>query len=382
MDPQERAPIASERADPSLPNNSIRVHVRDASGAPVAGAEVSLGIMSSDNTHTTQDARTGADGTTLITGLTGGERKAYRVNVPYQGAKYSSNPFRLPLAGGYDVEIRRLPVTRDERMVVLYLGATSIELKDDRIKFVQEAELLNLGGSTYVFPDAGTLVPLPKGFLAVQTQESMTDQHVVEAKGEGVRIHGSLPPGEATLLWGFDLPLEGTEAHVAFEMPWITFSYRVISDAPSGMALVVEGMPPPIVHTDSGRRFLVTEMRRQIGEAPFKHLQIALHGIPGPGAARWVAAVLALLVVAGGVWLARRDHPAGAPQQLEAADFDAKKNELLETARDLRLQHEAGETGPEYHREQMQALTDELATLLFEQAETSKAKRPAKSRAG
>jgi hypothetical protein len=365
---EERTPIATERADPALPPGTIRVRVLEQNGTPAAAAEVALGIMSSDNTHQTRTARTDKDGVALLTGLSSGERQAYRVNVPYQGAKYSSTPFRLPLEGGYQVEIRRLPVTREDRFVVLYLGATSLELKDDRIRVVQEAQLLNLGAQTYVFPEAGTLFPLPKGFMAVQQQESMTDQHVVEAKGEGLRVHGSLPPGQASLLWGFDLPLEGTEARFNFEIPWITFAYRVIADAPPGMTLEVEGMPEPRLHAEGGRRFLVTEVQRKIGEAPFRHLGIALRGIPGPGPLRFVAAGLALGLIFAGAMLARRERGAGQAAPAHG-DFEARKAQLLARARELKVQHDQGETGPEYHESQLQALTDELAALLFEQAE-------------
>jgi hypothetical protein len=333
--------------------------------------------MSADSKRSSQDGRTGADGWATFANMPIGERQAYRVNVPYQGAKYSSTPFRLPPRGGYEVQIRRLPVTHDERMVVLYVGATSIELKDDRLKIVQQVELLNLGGATYVFPEAGTLVRFPKGFLAVQTQESMTDQHVSEAPGEGVRVHGSLPPGQATLLWGFDLPLSGSEASFSVEIPWLTFAYRVISDAPPGMTIDVEGMPQPIVHADQGRHFLVTELQRKVGDAPFSRLHVTLRGMPGPGPERWIAAVLALCVVGAGVLGARG---ARARQAAPAGDgLEALKTELLARARSLAEQRQTGEIGPEYHADQLAELETELAALLFEQAQHKRAGKAARA---
>jgi hypothetical protein len=376
----ERPPIASERADGSLADGTIRVLVVDMHGKPVPNADVSIGIMASDSTHSTRETKTGADGIALVSGLAVGERQAYRVNVPYQGAKYSSTPFRLPPRGGYEVEIHRLPVTRDDRMVVLYLGATSIELKDDRLKIVQEAQLLNIGGETYAFPEEGTLVRLPKGFMAMQSQESMTDQHVAEAKGEGVRVRGSLPPGQATLLWGFDLPLAGSEASIALDIPWLTFAYRVISDAPPGMTLEVEGMPQASGHIDGGRRFLVTEMQRKVGEPPFHRLRITLRGMPGPGPARWIAAALALCAVLAGVVVARRRPDAARVGSV--SDLDARQAELLARARAARALREAGESGPEYYSEQMLALTDDLAELLFEQAELKPPKKQVAQRRG
>jgi hypothetical protein len=374
-DPSAREPVASQHEDTSLPDGTLRVRVLDASGAPAADATVSIGIMSADSKRSSLDGRTGSDGYATFSNLAMGERQAYRVNVPYQGAKYSSTPFRLPPRGGYEVQIRRLPVTRDERMVVLYLGATSIELKDERLKIVQQVELLNLGGATYVFPEAGTLVRFPKGFLAVQTQDSMTDQHVSEAPGEGVRVKGSLPPGQVTLLWGFDLPLSGSEASFTVEIPWLTFAYRVIADAPPGMTLEVEGMPEPIVHSDSGRHFLVTELQRKVGDTPFPRVHVTLRGMPGPGPGRWIAALLALAVIAAGVrgLRARRDQPTAV-----AGDaIEALKTEVLGRARELAEQRESGEIGPDYHAEQLRELETELAALLFEQAQ----QKPGRKRA-
>jgi hypothetical protein len=378
-DPQEHPPISTAHEDTSLPDGTLRVRVIDPSGAPVPNAEVSIGIMSADSKRTSQDGRTGSDGYATFAGMPVGEKQAYRVNVPYQGAKYSSTPFRLPPRGGYEVQIRRLPVTHDERMVVLYVGATSIELKDDRLKIVQQVQLLNLGSATYVFPEAGTLVRLPQGFMAVQTQESMTDQHVSEAPGDGVRVKGSLPPGDATLLWGFDLPITGTEANFTAELPWLTFAYRVISDAPPGMTLHVDGMPEPIVHSDAGRHFLVTELQRKVGDTPFPSLHITLRGMPGPGPGRWIAAMLAVVAIGVGVFGVRgkRAQPAAAVSD----GFAALEADVIARARVLAEQREAGEIGPEYHAEQLAELEAELAGLLYERAQQKRAaKSPATAR--
>ena len=375
-DPMERPAVASDHAAPSLPDGTLRVHVLEADGTPAAGAEVSVGIMASDGKHSSREAKTGADGYATYAELPAGEKQAYRVNVPYQGAKYSSNPFRLPLRGGYEVEIRRLPVTRDGRMVVLYVGATSVEIKDDRLKIVQQAQLLNIGSATYVFPKEGTLVRLPEGFMAVQAEKSMTDQQVSEVSGKGVRVTGSLPPGDATLLWGFDLPLSGTEASFSAELPWPTFAYRVIADAPPGMTLDVDGMPQPIEHSDAGRHFLVTEMQRKVGDPPFRRLHITLRGIPGPGIGRWIAAALALGVIAAGVFYARKRTPNAAANAV--VDFEAHKADVLSRARELNAQREDGEIGPEYHAQQMDELETELAALLFEEARQKQGKRRGK----
>jgi hypothetical protein len=178
------------------------------------------------------------------------------------------------------------------------------------------------------------------------------------------------------VLWGFDLPLTDTQMRFAIDIPWLTFAYRVIADAPLGLSLSVEEMPEPMLHSEGGRRFLVTEMQRKVGDPPFKRLEIALDGIPGPGPGRWIAAALALLVIGAGVLLSRRAAPETRGTLPDRA-FAARRADLLARARELEAQHAAGEVGPQYHAEQMASLTDELAALLFEEAESTRTSVPA-----
>jgi len=366
--PAERRPMSEERADSSLAPGSIRVRVVDAVDQPVPNAEIVVGVMHPDGTRESKPARTKTDGTFTFGGLQTGDQRAYRVNVLHEGAKYSSSPFRLPAEGGYDVMVRRLPVTTDERMVVLYVGATSVELKDDRIKVVQQSRILNLGSQTYVFPKGGTLVKLPAGYLAVQTQESMGDQRVQDDKKEGLRIEGSLPPGETTLLWGFDMPLEGDSSTFEIGLPWVTFAYRVIAEAPEGLKLSVAEMPEPFVQKDAGRSFLITEMQRRVGETPFRSLKITLTGIPGPGPSRWLALALALGIALAGAVVARRRPALSADSKGSAQAKGAPQvaPELIARVRALQAERDARDIGPEYYREQLSGLVDELAVQLYE----------------
>jgi hypothetical protein len=263
--------------------------------------------------------------------------------------------------------VRRLPVTHDERMVVLYVGATSVELKDDRIKIVQQSRLLNLGSDTYVFPKGGSLVKLPAGYMAVQTQDAMGDQHARDDKSEGIRIEGSLPPGEVTMLWGFDVPLSGDTVTFEVGLPWVTFAYRVIADAPEGLKLSVVDMPEPFLQKDGGRSFLITEMQRRVGDSPFRVLKVTLTGIPGPGPQRFVALGLALGILAAGIAVARRKpaQPTAKQEKAEAQRLQAAPPELLTRVAALQAERDAGDIGPEYYREQLTELVDELAAQLY-----------------
>lgn len=357
-------PISVEQDNPALPAGTLRVRVVDGDDRPVTGADVRIGILGSEGARTEKTARTDAEGHATFAELAVGERQAYRVTVPHQGARYGSMPFRLPPRGGIDVVVRRLPVTHDDAHVVLYLGATSIELKDERLSIVQQARLVNLDTHTYVFPEGGRLVRLPTGFTAFQVQDSMGDQRVRQSAGEGLRVEGSIPPGEATLLWGFDLPIHGSEMRFTLEVPWRAFAYRVIADAAPGLTLSVDPMPEPWLHEDGGKRFFVTELQRKVGEPPLSRVRIALMGIPGPGPWRWIAAALALVVLVAGAVLARRRAPDRAAR---TASADARRREILARAVELEALRRAGEIGPEHHAEQSAMLVDALAAVLAEE---------------
>jgi len=368
--PVDRLPMNSAIENPELRPGTIRVRVLDGADQSVAKARVQLGVMAGMGARTTVDGVTDDAGVAVFAGLAVGEGQAYRVNVLHEGAKYSSNPFRLPVSAGYDVMVRQLDTTRDTTEVVLYIGATSVELHDERLKIVQQARLVNVGQRTYVFPENGQIIPLPPGFLAFSAQDTMTDQKVTPVDGKGLRIDGSLAPGQATLTWGFDLPRDGSEASFSIPIPWRNYAYRVLADAAQGMTMEVDGMPPPQLVEHDGHRLLVTETQAQPNQPMLKQVSIRLHGIPGAGPARWVALSLALLGLAVGLSAAfRRD----SGESTERATTDRKRELALAVAR-LDREFAAGDVGPDFHNEERTRLIDELSSLLREESAVASAR--------
>ncbi len=366
-----RKPIASTEPNPALPPGTIRVRVVDAATErPVPNAQIQLGTMNRDNTRTTADAKASGAGEHTFAKLATGDGQAYRVNVMHDGAKFSSMPFRLPTDQGFDVTIRQLQTTRDPRELVLYVGATSIELRDERLKIVQQARLINIGSKAFVFPEEGQLVKLPQGFTAFQSEELMTDQRMTSSEGEGFKIRGSVPPGEITLTWGFDVPTSGTEMEFSFELPWTTFAYRVLADAAPGMSIAVEDMPEPVLHEENGRRFWVSEIMKRVGEPPLRLVKVHVRGIPGPGPLRIIATIAAILVLIAGAMIARRRPPAPIVVTT-TEEFERRKAELVARAKSLAAERERGEIGPEFHAEQLAEIEEQLAALLYEQSVVS-----------
>jgi hypothetical protein len=353
--------MASAVPASDLAKGTIQIDVAGPDGKPLAGAKIVLGVMASMGGRSEQQATTDAEGSFRFTDLPVGSAQAYRVNVLSAGAKFSSTPFRLPDAEGYRVRIPVLGTTQSDRLVFQLIGQTVVELRDDRLHITQQARLANAGDEVFVLPENGLVVDLPEGFTAFQWQDQMTDQRGEQVLGTGFRLRGSLPPGNVTLGWTYDVPRSGASAKVPVKLPFRTYTYRVISEAPDGLSLRVSEFPEPERVKDEGRTLLFTQVQRQPTDAPLNSLTIKLDGIPGPGPGRYVAvALFALMVAAGLVQASRR---ASDTEDRRAALADRKKA-LLDAAKQADAEHARGDTGPEFHAARLADLTTELALVL------------------
>jgi hypothetical protein len=352
-------PLATAQRDRNVPTGTIRVKVVDAADRPLPGVRVRVGVMRQAGARDALFGETDASGVALIEDLSTGSDQAYRVSVTHGGATYGAPPFRLETDAGHSVQIRRLETTSDTRMLLQVLGQTHLEYRDGRLHITEQTQLTNLGDETIVFGD-GLHYPLPGGFKAFQSPAQMTDQRVVP-DDTGFLLKGSVPPGTITLNWAYDLPLDGSEARLAHDMPFRTYAYRVFSDARPGMTLDVDGFPDAQVHESQGRRMLVTQLERNPEDPPFDRLVISVEGIPTAGPMRWVAVGGALVLLLLGFLLVTQ---GGRAEQVRVEARERRKREILDAAVALSEARSRGEVGPKYHARQMNALTEELASLL------------------
>lgn len=363
----ESLEVAQAQPADDLAPGTIAVEVSEVDGAPVAGQRVRIGILQSlggGRDETT--GQTDAAGRAVFTGLETGTGQAYRVTVAHQGASYGSTPFQLPTDRGYAVRILQLPTTRQTDTVIESLGLSAVELKDQRLHVTQRSTLMNFGEETVVFGDDGVRFELPEGFLAFQSQPVMTDQRLV-AQDDGFRLKGSLPPGQVTLTWTFDVPLEAGSQDLRLPSPFRTFRYRVIAEASPEMGLLVDDLPEASPVQRDGRRFLVTEIQRRPADPPLDTVYLRITGIPGPGPGRWVAVGLAaLLAVVGLVAAVRRPRRSTEPRLRALA---ARRARLLAEAADLERAAQAEEVGPNYHARESERIVQELAELLRQERE-------------
>lgn len=352
--------VASSSTDPEIPPGTIEVEVVDDNGALVEEAAVRLGVMQASGARDSKSCVTDDKGRCSFSGLSTDAEYSYRVNVPYQRARYSSTPFRLDADRGQRVQIRRLPTTTSDDRLFQVLGRTMIEFRDDRAHVTQEATLANLGRETYVFPEEGFQFDLPSGFKAFDSSRMMTDQRL-SANERGFEINGSIPPGRARLSWAYDLPLGGNALEFEQRVPFRTMEYQVISDFVDGMRLEVEGFPPGEIVEGRDRRYLVSRLVRNPREPSLDPLRISLRGIPGGGLIRYAAVGLAALFVVLGVVLLLRPSKHRASTERSR---DHRKRELLDLIADLERERKSGKVGPKYYERQRRELSDELAILL------------------
>jgi hypothetical protein len=358
----EELQIATAQPNDELPAGTIRVQVVDVEGQPVEGQRIDLGIMAQNNVRSEEHAEVDAAGVASFRDLSTGTSQAYRVNLSYRGAKYSSTPFQLPTNRGYDVRLLRIPTTRSERAILLLLHRTFLELKpDERVQVVHQLQVINLARDTYVMPADGKQFRLPEGFTAFQSQPVMTDQRF-EQTDDGFRLHGSFPPGRTNLVYGYDIPLDGTSLDLTIPVPFRTYVVRVEANAPAGMEMDVAGMPRPEVHDTEGHRVMLVEVQRAPEDPPLERIEIRLRNIPGPGPWRWLAVGAALVLLFAAVMFATRR--GGADRTVAAEARAARRDELLARAAEIEKMFEESEIGPKYKKRQMDAITDELASLL------------------
>lgn len=359
--------LVTSVVDAKLPPGTIAVEVVDAAGATLPKQAVRLGVMEQSGGRDSKVCVTDDAGSCSFDDLLTDSKHSYRVNVPYDGARYSSTAFRLDAAKGQRVHVVRLPTTTDNRRVFQVLGRTMVEFRDGRAHIQQEARLTNLGEATYVFPEGGMSIRLPDGFTAFDSMAVMTDQHLA-ASDEGLDISGSLPPGRVDLMWTYDIPVGGTSMLIEQPVPFATMEYQVISDYVDGMTMEVEGFQVARVHEGGDRRFLVAGMMRRPGEAPIDPLRIHIRGIPGGGPLPYLAAAIAAIFAFLGIWLLFRPLDQTA---MVAKARDDRRGELLDEIASLAGQHKAETIGPSFYEHRRRELTDELAIVLRLQSEAT-----------
>ena len=362
---------ATATASDEVPEGTIRVLVVDPAGRPVPEQAVDVGGLNQGE-RTRFNGRTDANGVAVFEDLATGSGQAYRVNVPHDGATYSTMPFQLESGRGFQVRVTRYPATTDSGFVFFHIFRIIIEQRGERMHIITQAELTNAGEAAYVFPEDGLRGALPEDATTFQFQRVVTDQRVEELQDSHEYVmRGSLPPGTVRLAWAYDLPIEGGDMAIPFEVPVRAMNLQVLTEAVPELDVSVSGMPRPRKLGTDGQSCESSAVSEgcawvtQVGRAPdqpqIRRLTVHLSGIPGPSPVRFFAVAIAVLFGVFGVLALITAGAATSGAEARAV----RRRALREEAELLAEELEEGEIGPEYAARRRAEIVRELAGLYF-----------------
>ena len=375
------APADTATDDASLPPGTIAITIADAKGAPIPGAPVTLGILR--NTVAKGESRerlareADGAGSLRFDGLEVGAGVTYRVSTQKDSATYGVMPFALSDKAGKRVLLHSYEVSSNiDEVLVGAQGVVYLSLREDSMSIEHLFSVFNVGPVSWV-PDDVTFA-LPEGFKAFNKPEQMEDTRVDEVDDKGAALRGTFRPGRHDITFRYQVPLEGTARQTfRIEMPPHVAQMRVMAESSKSMGLEVSGFPAAQKSTNrDGKRIMITEKQVGRSERGLPVLEVTITGLPTPGNARWIAVVLGLGAIAGGVGYAlqRRDDKALAPDT--RADLLDAQRALLDELVALERAHKSGEVGPKSYARFRAALLEALGRIVTMLDEAPVAVRP------
>lgn len=379
--PTPQSPHGARRPGPrivpaaDLPAGDIQVMLTSKDFDNIENQEVTLVVSKQSiergNVDTTLTARTDSRGVATFTGQPTESDHIYDVQVAVGEARYSTGQFQFKAQGG---GLRALvPIYKSSNTLdgMLVLTRTLIALVPQDNLFVVDVlfRVENYGEVSWL--PQNVVFPLPRGFKALTVREEKADAHFEPDGDTGVKLTGTLAPGQHDLMFRFHLPTDGQPA-LSFNFPTSlnTGMVRVILESSPTMHLEVPGFPEPEEsRNQEGQRRLIAG-RDFVGEkarAP-DDIQVKISGIPTPAAGRTVAVVLAAAIALGGIAQAvNRKRPASPMRSdLSKEDRERASELILEELISLEQAFQQGSIGRKTHEQAKRQLLEAFARLRSE----------------
>ena len=239
-----------------------------------------------------------ADGTTI-----------YAAVIAHEGMRIGTPTFVLEARRGAVGELR-LP-GRTDSLSVLRISSSSrmlLELREDALGLLQNLVIENTSDKIFDPGPRGLFIPLPEGFTGAEKLPGGSEIEIKE--GSGVFLHAPILPAEsmgasAQVRLGYVLPTHETrELEIVLPMPIGLQGGLVLVPADHPMGLAAPGLRTRSPERDeNGNELRIFELDAvPAGQA----LRLTVLGLPMHSqTGRWIAAVLAGLLVAGGIVVAR-----------------------------------------------------------------------------
>jgi hypothetical protein len=369
------APADTAVDDPTIPPGTIELRVQDGAGKPVGRQAVTLGIVFNSVAKGESRKRvtlsTDDLGVVRFTNLEIASGVSYRPTITRDGATFAVSPFGLNVKNGIRALLHVYPVTSDvEQALIVSQTTLYAEVKDDRIQLQQVFTLYNFSRKAWL-PPTDTLMSLPPSYTAFAAQQGMSDVGVDAVEGKGVRLRGTIGPGQHSVEFKWQLPYTG-DSEVKFDVgmgPHMAAA-RVIAPASKGMGMEVEGFDPVKLSTDGqGQRALITEKQLRREDPPLKSITVTIKGLPTEGPGKILATMLAFGGIVMGLVLGSRKPPP--------RDTKRERAQLLAALEGLELGHRDGSIGPKTYERARRELIDDLARTFAAEPKPSAAKSSA-----
>jgi hypothetical protein len=376
--PTANSPHGARRPGPritpaaDLPGGQIEVRLNSKDFKNIENQEVTLLVSKQSiergNADSKLTARTDDRGVARFDGQSTETDHIYDVQVAVGAARYSSGQFQFKTG---DSGLRVLvPIyesqTNLDNMLLLTRTLIAVVPQDNMFVIDVLLRIENYGEISWL-PE-NVVIRLPDGFKALTVREPNADGHFEPAGDEGVKLAGTLSPGQHDLMFRFHLPTEG-RSDVTFKYPTNlnTGMVRVILESSPTMHLALPGFPEPEeTRSQEGQRRLVAG-RDFVGEkvpAP-PEIEVKISGIPTPPAGRSVAVGLAAAIALAGIAQSVGRRRAATPARADRAEEDRERASelLLEELISLEQAFQQGSIGRKTHEQAKRQLLEAFARL-------------------
>jgi hypothetical protein len=306
--------VRSGKIEPrdGLPPGTVEVTVLAADGKPVPGVKVSL--ARSAGSLQVQQAETDAAGLARFKGLEAGGNGHWGAVVERDGMRVGTPPFALDEKRGSAGELR-IPGRTTDLSALRVSNSTRmmVELREDSLAFLQNLVIENSSDKVFDPGPRGLFIPLPDGCTGT---EKLAGGAEVEVKdGAGAFLHSLLPPTDspaaaAQVRVGCVLTTHDTpEVEIVQPMPLGMQGGVAMVQATQDVGLSAPGIRArPAERDDNGNDLRMYELDSVPAGQP---LRLVVFGLPAhEQTGKWIAGILAGLLVVAGAFAARRPHGA------------------------------------------------------------------------
>lgn len=336
--PDARAMSGIPRPTEDFPTGSVSVRlVRGRLTNPVADFPVEFVVDGRSQT-----VKSDASGRAVVSGLRPGA--VVKAVATVDGERLESQEFQVPPQGGTVLLLTASDKTAQQQMArqavsgTVVLGSQSrvvIQFDDEVVQVFYLLDLVNRGASpvktveplVFVMPDEAQNTSILEGSAPATAQ------------GRRVTVPGPFAPGTTSVQVGFQLPA-GEKARVRLHLPVDFLQPAVITEKAGGtMTVNSPQLPERREANDGGKVYvLAAGPTLKAGQA----LEFDIAGVPHhPTWPRNVGLTLAVLLLAGGVWLAagkgRSSGEAAARRALER-----RREAIFAEVLQIDRQHRAG----------------------------------------